>query len=153
MSVARALPDLTRTEDFLAWVWGQDYKFEMIEGRLVMMAGGSRNHSTIAVNAAIALGNRLAGGPCRPYNSDFLVEASDRNRYYPDVSVACGETRDFTDRPVLVVEVLSPGTQREDLGPKLQNYPPLSTSWPTHLKKVETRWGTTDGGRPAWRAG
>jgi transposase len=31
---------------------------------------------------------------------------------------------------------------------------PLSTSWPTHLKKVETmRRGTTDGGRPAWRAG
>jgi hypothetical protein len=33
-------------------------------------------------------------------------------------------------------------------------YPPLSTRWPTHLKKVETmRRGTTDGGRPAWRAG
>jgi transposase len=31
---------------------------------------------------------------------------------------------------------------------------PLSTRWPTHLKKVETmRRGTTDGGRPAWRAG
>jgi Uma2 family endonuclease len=54
-----------------------------------------------------------------------------RNRYYPDVSVACGETRDFTDRPVLVVEVLSPGTQREDLGPKLQNY--LRTPGLRHL--------------------
>jgi transposase len=31
---------------------------------------------------------------------------------------------------------------------------PLSTNWPTHLKGVETvRWGTTDGGRPAWCAG
>jgi Uma2 family endonuclease len=122
MAAARALPDLTRTEDFLEWVWGQDYKFEMIEDRLVMMAGGSRNHAAIAVNMTIALGNRLTGKPCRPFNSDFLLEANGRNRYYPDVTVACGETRDFTDQPVLVVEVLSPSTQREDLGPKLRNY-------------------------------
>ena len=66
MAVARALPDLTRTEDFLAWVWGQDYKFEMIEGRLVMTAGGSRNHSLIAVNVTIALGNRLAASRVCP---------------------------------------------------------------------------------------
>jgi Uma2 family endonuclease len=118
----RALPDLTRTEDFLAWVWKQDYKFEMIEDRLVMTAGGSRDHSLIAVNITIALSNQLAGKPCLPFSSDFLLEANGRNRYYPDVTVACGETRDFTDRPVLVVEVLSPSTQREDLGPKLRNY-------------------------------
>jgi Uma2 family endonuclease len=122
MAVARALPDLTRTEDFLAWVWEQDYKYEMIEGRLVMMAGGTRRHAIIAVNATIALGNRLLGKPCRVFNSDYLVQASHNNRYYPDVSVACGETRDYTDRPVLVIEVLSPTTQREDLGAKLRNY-------------------------------
>src|SRR4051812_13122745 len=119
MAVARALPDLTRTEDFLAWVWEQDYKYEMIEGRLVMMAGGTRRHATIAVNATITLGNRLLGKPCRVFNSDYLVQVARNNRYYPDVSVACGETRDYTDRPVLVVEVLSPTTRREDLGPKL----------------------------------
>jgi hypothetical protein len=91
----------------------------MIEDRLVMTAGGSRDHSLIAVNITIALSNQLAGKPCLPFSSDFLLEANGRNRYYPDVTVACGETRDFTDRPVLVVEVLSPSTQREDLGPKL----------------------------------
>jgi Uma2 family endonuclease len=122
MAVARALPDLTRTEDFLAWVWEQDYKFEMIEGRLVMMAGGTRRHATIAGNAFIALRLALSGKGCMPYNSDFLVQVGRANRYYPDVSVACGETRDFTDRPVLIIEVLSPTTQREDLGPKLRNY-------------------------------
>lgn len=122
MATARPIPDLTRTEDFLAWAWGQDHKFEMIEGRLVMMAGGSRNHSRIAVNATVALGNRLAGKPCLPYNSDFLVETTGTNRYYPDVTVACGEDRDFTDRPVLIIEALSPSTMRDDLGPKRRNY-------------------------------
>jgi Uma2 family endonuclease len=122
MAVARALPDLTRTEDFLDWVWQQDYKFEMIEGRLVMMAGGPRSHATITINVTIALGNGLAGKPCRPYNSDFLLEVDSRNRYYPDATVGCRERRDFTDRPVLVLEVLSPSTQREDLRAKLRNY-------------------------------
>ena len=122
MAVARALPDLTRTEDFLGWVWEQDYKHEMIEGRLVMMAGGTRRHATIDVNASALLLAALRGRPCRPYNSDFLVEVDARNRYCPDVSVVCDETRDFRDRPVLAIEVLSPTTQREDLGPKLQNY-------------------------------
>ncbi len=122
MATARPIPDLTRTEDFLAWVWGQDHKFEMIEGRLVMMAGGSRHHSRIAVNATAALNNRLAGGRWQTFNSDFLVETNGTNRYYPDVTVACGEERDFTDRPVLIIEVLSRSTMREDLGPKRRNY-------------------------------
>ncbi len=122
MTAARSLPDLSRTEDFLAWVWRQERKFEQINGRLVMMAGGSRNHSAIAANAIRALGNRLDGQPYREYTGDFLVVVADQNRYFPDVSVACNERRDFTDRPVMVVEVLSPGTWREDMGEKLANY-------------------------------
>jgi Uma2 family endonuclease len=122
MTAAYSLPDLSRTEDFLAWVWRQERKFEQINGRLVMMAGGSRNHSAIAVNAVTSLSIALRGGRCRAYNSDFLVVVADQNRYFPVVSVACDERRDFTDRPVMVVEVLSPGTYREDMGDKLSNY-------------------------------
>jgi Uma2 family endonuclease len=122
MSAVRALPDLTRVEDFLEWVWAQPYKYEVIRGRIVMMAGGKRNHARIAVNATSALNNRLAGKPCQTLNSDFLVQIDSNNRYFPDASVVCGEDRDYTDRPVLVMEVLSPATMREDLGPKLENY-------------------------------
>lgn len=122
MSAARALPDIDRVEDYLAWVWSQPYRYETILGRIVMMAGGKRSHARIAVNTSSALNNRLAGQPCETFNSDFLVEIDINNRYFPDASVACGETRDYTDRPVLVVEVLSPSTMREDLGPKLENY-------------------------------
>lgn len=72
-----------------------------------MMAGGSRNHAAIAVDTATALSNRLRP-PCRADNSDFMVEVTALNRFYPDVSVACGERRDFTNRPALIVEVRSP---------------------------------------------
>jgi Uma2 family endonuclease len=122
MSAVRALPDLTRVEDFLEWVWAQPYKYEMILGRIVMMAGGKRNHAVISLNASSGLLARVVGSGCRAFGSDFLVQIDANNRYFPDASVVCGETRDFTDRPVMVVEVLSPSTMREDLGPKLANY-------------------------------
>ena len=122
MSAVRALPDLTRAEDYLAWIWEQPYKYETILGRIVMMAGGKRTHSRMAVNASSCLNSRLAGSGCETFNSDFLVQIDVNNRYFPDASVVCGETRDYTDRPVMVVEVLSPSTMREDLGPKLSNY-------------------------------
>jgi Uma2 family endonuclease len=122
MGAVYALPPLDRIDDFYAWVEAQPYKHEMIAGRLVMMAGGSNPHSTIAVNAIVALRLALRGKPCRPFNSDFLVEIDRQNRYYPDVSVACGETRNWTDRPVLVIEVLSANTRADDFERKLVAY-------------------------------
>jgi Uma2 family endonuclease len=100
----------------------QAVRHEMVEGRLVMMAGGSNAHVKIAGNLLVALRNRLRGGPRRPFGSDFMVERDPRNRFYPDVSAAYGETRDWTDRPLLVAEVLSPATRRFDLSVKLPRY-------------------------------
>ena len=122
MSAATVLPELSTAEAFVAWMARQPVRHEMVEGRLVMMAGGSNAHVTIAGNLLVALRNRLRGGPCRPFGSDFMVELDPRNRFYPDVSVACGETRDWTDRPILVAEVLSPATRRFDLSVKLPRY-------------------------------
>lgn len=122
MPAAFVPPDLATPEAFVAWMERQPARHEMVEGRLVMMAGGSNPRVTIAGNLLVALRGRLRGGPCRPFGPDFMVELDPRNRFYPDVSVACGETRDWTDRPVLVGEVLSPATRRFDLAPKLPRY-------------------------------
>ena len=128
--MASALPllgpdftDLTRVEDFFAWMERQPRKFELIEGRLVMMAGGTRLHAVLAARVIAALGRQLAAGRrCDVFTSDFLVDLGSRNRFYPDASVVCDETRDWTDRPALVVEVLSETTREDDLGRKLRAY-------------------------------
>lgn len=116
------LSDLSRVEDFFAWVERQPTKFELIDGRLVMMAGGTRLHAAVATDVILALGRQLGRQACRVYNSDFLVDLGSRDRFYPDASVACDETRDWTDRPALVVEVLSEHTREDDLGRKLRAY-------------------------------
>ncbi len=116
------IPDLTEPEAYVAWMADQPYKLDMAGGRLVMMAGGSNPHTRIATNVTSALHARLRGSRCRSYNSDLLVQITPRDRYYPDATVACDETRNFTDKPVMVVEVLSPRTKRFDLRVKLPSY-------------------------------
>ena len=44
------VPDLADAEEYVTWMEHQPYKLEMTGGRLVMMAGGSNPHATIAGN-------------------------------------------------------------------------------------------------------
>jgi Uma2 family endonuclease len=92
------------------------------------MAGGTFEHSAIAVNIVSALRARLRGKPCRPMNSDMLIHlryGADERFYYPDVSVICGPVpagARSVDHPTVIFEVLSPGTERFDTGEKKDAY-------------------------------
>ncbi len=74
-----------------------DLKHEYVDGQLYAMAGGSLDHSAIAINvvialiALIALIAAIAPGPCRVYNSDAAVRLSARRYVYPDATVTCAE--------------------------------------------------------------
>ena len=115
--LAPDLQDLARVEDFVAWMERQPVRYEVIDGRLTMMPGGTRLHSRLAVRVVGSLERQLAGQPCEAFNGDFLLDLGPGRRFYPDAMVVCDETRDWTDRPALVVEVLSELTLAYDLGP------------------------------------
>jgi Uma2 family endonuclease len=117
------LPVLNDVDDFLAWAEGRPERWQLVEGRLVMMAGASDAHGIIAQNLRTELQVRLRGGPCRPFDNDRLVRIGRRNGYFPDASVACRkQDGSFSREPVLVVEVLSPSTEKDDRGVKWRNY-------------------------------
>lgn len=104
-------------------------KAELEDGLLYMMTGGSEAHSRNAVNIIIALGARLRGSGCRPYNSDFAVRTGERSVRFPDVSVYCNnpaapENRDkqLLGDPRVVFEVLSPSTSSLDQTVKRDEY-------------------------------
>ena len=118
------------TEDeYLALEYASRTKHEFFDGRIVAMAGGTLDHSTIAGNIITALNQALRGRPCRVLNSDMRVNIAATTRYtYPDISVVCGEAR-FSERdknalinPVVIIEVLSESTEHYDLGSKLSDY-------------------------------
>ncbi|MFM8262655.1 MAG: Uma2 family endonuclease, partial [Pirellula sp.] len=100
---------------------------EYVDGWIRAMTGASIRH-IIKLNCTILLGNNLKGQKCRPYDSDTKVRIfrdGKRRFYYPDVQVVC-ESNDpssvFQDRPVLIIEVLSPSTRANDLHEKLEAY-------------------------------
>src|SRR5439155_4743010 len=72
---------------------------------------------------------RLRGTDCRPYSAALRVKIEATGNYtYPDLSIVCGSQRledareDTLLNPRLIVEVLSPSTERHDRGWKFKNY-------------------------------
>jgi Uma2 family endonuclease len=121
-------PELVSVEDYLAREEVARFKSEYIDGWIRAMTGASIRHNCIAGNCFLNLGNTLRGKPCKPYNSDTkvrIIREGKRRFYYPDVQVVC-ESNDplsvFQDRPVLIIEVLSPSTRANDLLEKLEAY-------------------------------
>lgn len=123
---------LLTAEEFLEIDFG-DRKAELDNGVIRMMAGGTARHAQVQGNIFLALGVRLRGTGCMPYNSDMAARTRDRSVRYPDVSVYCGRTDPSNDEkkafddPRIVVEVLSAGTARTDLRVKLEEYKDLAS--------------------------
>jgi Uma2 family endonuclease len=115
---------LMSLDEFLAWERDQPERYEYAGGVVTMMTGGSAAHVTIAMNLAFALRHALRGTGCRPFGSDMKVIANHTVRY-PDISVIChpvGDRDSYLSDPVVIIEVISPSTEREDRGRKKFDY-------------------------------
>ncbi len=119
---ARDMPSLPDADAFREWAWRQPEKWEFIYGKLFMMAGASRLHGLIAGNTMGVLWNALRGRSCRPFQIDLAVRVDSLNEFYPDIVVDCGNARDEAAEPILVVEVLSASTEKNDRGRKWAAY-------------------------------
>jgi Uma2 family endonuclease len=106
-------------------------KHEFRDGEIVMMSGGSRNHSLIIANTIAALHGKLKGGPCNVYDGNLRIRIPRRVLYtYPDLSVICGKAEPDPDDPAgetiinprMIFEVLSPSTEAYDRGEKFTRY-------------------------------
>jgi Uma2 family endonuclease len=105
-------------------------KHEYYNGAIYAMAGASEQHNLIALNIAAALHALLRGRTCRTYPSDMRVKVMRTGlNTYPDFSIVCGQSQ-FTDttrrdtliNPTVIIEILSPSTERYDRGMKFQHY-------------------------------
>jgi Uma2 family endonuclease len=99
------------------------------ENAILDLAGGSPAHAALAVNVAYLLTSSLATGPCIAYSSDARVKLAEDRYVYPDVTVACGEQEDaqYITNPTVIVEVLSPTTEKRDRGKKFNAYKRLQS--------------------------
>lgn len=114
-------------EEYLAFDRSSiETRYEYLDGEVRMMAGGTLDHATICLNTATLLRGCLRGRSCRVFPSDARVRVSETRYVYPDVTVSCdvrgrGQS-DIVLSPRLVVEVLSPSTERHDRVKKFRTY-------------------------------
>lgn len=103
-----------------------EHKYHYLDGTLVLMAGGTIDHATIASHTLRALEDALGERPCRALNSDVAARVSPSKYVFPDVTVTCAEqdsgTATEVSTPLVVVEVLSEGTRQDDYGIKAPLY-------------------------------
>ena len=121
-------------EDYLLLERASRTKHEYYHGRIYAMAGAKEAHNLIAGNVIASLHRQLRQKPCRVYPSDMRVKIMKTGlNTYPDVVVVCGQPQ-FTDdeldtisNPVVIIEILSPSTERYDRGMKFQHYRTIDT--------------------------
>ena len=123
MSEAQRQPVWT-WDAYLAWEADQPIRYELVDGQVYAMGGGTANHDTICNNLRAALHAQLRGKPCRVQGPDLKVKAGNNARY-PDALIDCGPRAldaQHAQNPVAVFEVLSKSTAWIDQGLKLRDY-------------------------------
>ena len=128
MTLQSAPHPFVTVEDYLAGEQDGQVRHEYIDGVVYAMTGASRRHGLVCVNLAAKLRPLLQHTTCQLFASDMKVRLEIHGKtlfYYPDLVLSCDpEDREdyFSTRPCLLVEVLSPHTERLDRREKLLSY-------------------------------
>jgi Uma2 family endonuclease len=114
-------------EEFLRWDDGTDTRYELIDSYPVAMAPPAEAHRILAVRLVSRIDAALAGRrPCNAQIEPGVVRPDRANSYYvPDIAVTCEPNepgRQAMVDPILIVEILSPSTERTDRRLKLPAY-------------------------------
>jgi Uma2 family endonuclease len=89
------------------------------------MTGGTFGHSAIQRNLAFSLTARLREKPCQFRGSDLKFQVAQGQIRYPDGMIVCSRvdrSATVVDDPVVVFEILSPSTTRNDRIVKAREY-------------------------------
>ncbi len=121
-------------EEYLQLERESEEKHEYINGAIHAMSGASLPHVFINADLMIAIGNKLKGQRCQPLGSDMRVRVPSRNLYcYPDLTIVCGDpileedVKDTLLNPTVIIEILSPSTERWDRGGKFRRLGDIET--------------------------
>lgn len=119
--------------DLLEWDEGERY--ELIDGEAVLLASPRRVHQEVSGELFAQLHGYLQGKTCRVYAAPFDVRLFEQDGdapegidtvVQPDISVICDSSKlddlGCKGAPDLIIEILSPSTQRHDRVVKFNLY-------------------------------
>jgi Uma2 family endonuclease len=119
-------------EQFYAWGDGSDAHYELIGGIPVAMAPAAEAHRMLAVRLAARIDAALSRRrPCNAQIDAGVVRPDRADTYFEaDIAATCAGNepgRQAIKDPFLIVEILSPSTERHDRRIKLPAYRQIDT--------------------------
>jgi Uma2 family endonuclease len=144
-------------EEFLHWDDGTDTRYELIDGFPVAMAPPARAHGILCARLGGLIDAALRSRrPCAAQIEAGIARFDrDDSFYIADVAVSCQPYRQgeqLVQDPILIVEILSPSTERNDRRLKLPAYQEMGNVCEILLidadsqhaevyRRENTRWG------------
>ena len=126
---AAALPKAPMSaEDFLAWSQTQEGRYELADSEVFAQSAKDLGHAKTKGRVAMALHNAILakGLSCHALPDGMAVRIDANTVFEPDAQVYCGPELPpdsiLVETPVIVVEVLSPSTGKNDELRKLAAY-------------------------------
>ena len=136
--MSSVLPDLTATYNFVELLDIEEQtgnKYELLDGHIVAMTGGTKAHNLIALGLFSEI-DAQKNDHCRLYVADVKLRINREHNTsdtdtatYPDVMLACGDESSelYEENPLLIAEVLSDSSARKDKTDKKEKYLSLSS--------------------------
>jgi Uma2 family endonuclease len=124
---------LLTVDEFLDSCPNDQRHYQLIDGVIVAMAPPAIPHQIIAGNLAFEIGAALrANRPNCTVRSQAGIAPqglAGRNHFETDITVTCepGGYKGIAEEPVLIVEIQSPSTERDDHFVKLPHYQRLAS--------------------------
>lgn len=104
-------------------------KSECYRGEIFRMNGANEIHNLVVTNLIGEISILFKNQPCKVYPSDMKVYIQESDLFtYPDVTIVCSKALFYDDsndvllNPEVVIEVLSPMTEKYDRGKKFELY-------------------------------
>ncbi len=128
-SASASSPRLT-PQDYLLRERDREEKYEYENGKEIPVGGATKEHNQIVRNLLTSIWNRVGDrGTMEAYASDMRVYCPSISKYYyPDLVITEGkevyqdDTFDTLTNPVILIEVLSKGTEARDRTVKFEAY-------------------------------
>ena len=118
-----------KVPEFLVWAEAQPQgRYELVNGEVVVMVPERVRHNLVKAAVFRALDNavRAARLPCTVFTDGVGIVINQNTVREPDASVQCGGKLNLDsmtiDAPLIVVEVASPSSERDDTHAKLVEY-------------------------------
>ncbi|MGD1698728.1 Uma2 family endonuclease [Dapis sp. BLCC M229] len=114
-------------EEYLEWEAKQEFRHEYVDGKILPMTRESLPYNNIVLNLCRTLYPSVNQKNSRINLLEVKVKDAKNSRYfYPDIVISCNaddlKSRNFIKHPTVIIEILSPSTEKYDRGNKFKYY-------------------------------